>query len=307
MFKPMKRTACSVALLIGGTLLRGTSPAPAQINRGLPEELQGVGVDEKLDELLPLELWFQDSDGKSVQLQQLFGGRRPVILTFNYFRCPMLCTLQLNGLVDALREIDLDPGEDFEILSISFDPLESPPLAASKKKTYMEQYARPGAARGWRFMTGKSDAIRTLTAATGFHYKWNEQAGEWAHKATLIVCTPDGRISRYMGGVMFDPPTLRMSLVEASQGKIGTIFDAVFLSCFHYISKDGRYTASVMGIMRLGGVLTMVALGGVLLFFWRFDARRRRQAAAAVVGERSMIAGPAARADDVIKAEGDRK
>ncbi|RMF71963.1 MAG: SCO family protein, partial [Planctomycetota bacterium] len=215
---------------------------------------------------------------------------------------PMLCTLQLNGLVDALREMNLDPQTDFTILSVSFDPLETSSLAASKKKTYMQQYARPGAAGAWRFLTGKSDAIRKLTDAVGFHYKWNEQAGEWAHKATLVICTPDGRISRYMGGVMFDPPTLRMSLIEASEGKIGNVFDAVFLSCFHYVSKDGRYTASVLGIMRLGGVLTVLIVGGVLLFFWRYDARRRRMAAVA-----ACAASPASVDEGAERpAEGDR-
>jgi protein SCO1/2 len=250
--------------------------ALAQINRGTPEELVDVRIDEQLDAQLPLDLEFYDEDGRTVRLRDYFDGRRPVVLTLNYYRCPMLCGLMLNGMLDALKKIPLDPDEDFQIVTLSFDPLEQPALAKAKKRSYVNEYGRSSAERGWHFLTGERDPIKSLTAAAGFHYRWVEERQEWAHKASLIICTPDGRISRYIGGVMFDPSTVRLSLIEASDGKIGSFFDQVFLSCFHYVSDDGKYTASAIGLMRIGGVVTLIFLGTVLLTLWIRDAHRRK-------------------------------
>jgi len=258
-------------------------PAHAQINRGTPEDLQDVGITEQLDAQLPLELEFVDEDGQPVKLRDYFSGQRPVILTLNYYRCPMLCGLMLNGLVDVLKPISLEPGKDFEIVTISFDPLEGPDIAKPKKQNYVNEYGRSAAARGWHFLTGKRDEIKALTGAVGFRYRWVEERQQWAHPASLIICTPDGRVSRYLGGVMFDPQTVRLSLVEASEGKIGSVFDEVFLSCFHYVSEDGKYTASALGIMRLGGGLTLVIVAAIILVLWRRDAHRRKQRPASAV------------------------
>jgi len=265
--------ACAVAL--AGT----RAPAVrAQQDASVPKELKGIGVDERLNAHLPTDLTFTDSDGNPVRLADFFG-ERPVVITLNYYACPMLCTLQLNDLVSALREIPLEPGRDFELITLSFDPLEGPKLAAAKKRNYVAEYGRPSASRGWHFLTGKQDAILRLTRAVGFRFKWNAEQQQWAHPATAIICTPDGRISRYLG-LPYDPRTLRLSLVEASQGKIGTLFDRVFLTCFHYIDNQGRYTANVMGIMRLGGAAVVVFL--VLLFLVLETGRRIRRRSSAV-------------------------
>ncbi|MFQ5807771.1 MAG: SCO family protein [Phycisphaerae bacterium] len=273
-FRRRFRALVSLLLLTVGA---ATVPARAQINRGTPEQLQDVSITEQLDAQIPLDLQFADEDGRAVRLRDYFTGERPVILTLNYYRCPMLCGLILNGMVAGLKPISLDPGEDFEIVTVSFDPLEGSPLAQAKKRNYVNEYGRSSAAQGWHFLTGQRDEIKALTGAVGFHYRWVEERQQWAHPAALIICTPDGRVSRYLGGVLFEPQTMRLSLVEASEGKIGSLFDQVFLGCFHYVSDDGKYTASALGIMRLGGGLTLVILATTILVLWRRDANRRRQ------------------------------
>ena len=241
-----------------------------------PEELRGVGVEEQLDTQLPLDLTFTDENGKRIKLGDYFG-KRPVILTLNYYTCPMLCDLTLNGMVDTLKEITLNPADDFEIVTLSIEPLEKPPVARAKKKSYVAEYGRSGARSGWHFLTGKKDQIRALTDSVGFNYRWNDERKEWAHPSTLIICTPEGRVSRYLGGIMFDPRTVRLSLVEASNGKIGSLWDQVFLTCFHYISSDGKYTASAVGLMRVGGVATILLLGMTVLTLWLRESQRRKK------------------------------
>ncbi len=241
-----------------------------------PPELEGITVVQKLDAQLPLETVFTDSTGRQVRLGDLFEEGRPVILTMNYYRCPMLCGLLLNGMVDALKEIDLDPGRDFTLVTVSFDPLEKPSIAKPKKKNYVTEYGHPNAAAGWHFLTGSPESIRALASATGFRFRWNEARQEWAHPSTLILCTPEGRISRYLGGVFFEPKVLRLSLIEASDGKIGTLFDQVFLSCFQWHPEKG-YTAQMMTIMRLGGGLTVAGLAITILILRQFESWRRRQ------------------------------
>ncbi len=255
--------------------------AAAQLNRGEPEEFKGVRVEQKLQTRLPLDCRFVDDRGVPVKLSDYFGKGKPVVLTLNYYGCPMLCGLQLNGLVDVLKKMRLTPGKDFELVTLSFDPLEKPRLARAKKANYIRALGKPGAASGWHFLTGSKDQIRRLTEAVGFYYRWDEKLGEWKHKATTIICTPDGRISRYLGGVAFHPKTLRLSLVEASDGKIGSLWDQAFLTCFHFSVQDGKYTANVMAIMRLGGTLTLLMLGVTILVLWRREVRRRRRLAAA--------------------------
>jgi len=249
----------------------------AQLNRGLPPELDDIGIREQLDGQLPLDRGFIDDQGRRVRLGDYFDGVRPVILTLNYYRCPMLCDVMLNGMIDALKEINLEPGREFEIVTLSFDPLEKHQAAKAKKQSYVEAYGKPGAVRGWHFLVGEKDDIKAVTGAVGFVYRWNEDRGEWAHPAAMILCTPKGRISRYLGGVMFDPQTVRLSLVEASAGKIGTLWDQVWLTCFHYVSGDGKYVPHVLGIMRLGGALTVLILGTTMATLFAREARRRRR------------------------------
>lgn len=238
----------------------------------LPEGVRDVGIDEHLDERLPLEATFTDHDGNKVKLGDYFDGEHPVILTLNYYRCPMLCGLQLNGMVDALREIDWKPGQQFEIVTISFDPLETQQLAHLKRKTYLEYYGDPAAAAGWHFLVGSQKNIAQALDATGYRIAWNEARREWAHAAALIIATPDGRISRYLYGITYKPKTVRLSLVEASEGKIGTTVDKILLYCFHY---DGEgYSLAAFNVARGVAVLTMIVVGGLLLGLWLRERRR---------------------------------
>jgi len=273
----LQRTAATViaSMLVAYLALPS---ARGQRAADVPEELNEVGITQQVDAQLPLDTEFVDEDGRPVRLGDFFG-ERPVILTLNYYTCPMLCTLQLNGLVETIKQLDWVPGDEFEIVTVSFDPVDTPRIAKTKKQNYVNEYGRAEAARGWHFLTGKKASIKRLTEAVGFAYKWNEAQKQWAHSAALILCTPKGRVSRYIGGVMYDSKTLRLSLVEASEGKVGSLWDSAFLWCYHYDATDGRYNVMVTGIMRVGGVGTLLVLGVVLLVFWRREARRRKKPA----------------------------
>ncbi|MCX7016653.1 MAG: SCO family protein [Candidatus Sumerlaeota bacterium] len=253
-------------------------PTPNVSADALPLELQGVGVEEHLDGQLPLGLEFKDELNKTVKLGDYFRSGRPVLLTFNYYECPMLCTLQLNGLVDALRQMDWVPGREFEFVTISFNPAETPTLAKLKKQSYIKEYGKAEAAAGWHFLTGTPASIDAATEAAGFHYKWNEARREFAHVAAGMVCTPAGRLARYLYGVQYDPKTLRLSLVEAAEGKIGSPVDKVILYCFHFDPAKGRYGPAVMNLMRVGGGLTVLAVAIPLVVLWRRDYKRAKSA-----------------------------
>ena len=253
-----------------------TSPCMAQPADKLPDELEGVGVTEHLDTQVPLDLQFVDEDGRQVQLSDYFDGHQPVILTLNYYRCPMLCTLQLNGMIEGLRELNWTPGKQFRIVTVSIDPTETPSLAKAKKKTYLSEYERPSASAGWHFLTGKQKDITALAEAVGFGYRWNPKRKQWMHTAALFLCTPEGKLSRYLYGVQFDASTLKLSLVEASAGKIGSSLDQIILYCYQYDASEGRYGLAAMNVMRAGGGLTAALLGLTLATFWMREARRRR-------------------------------
>lgn len=263
--------ACAMAAVAGVA-------ARAQTAQPLPAGLQNVGLTQKLDAALPLDTSFVDEDGSNVALGDYFSTGRPVLLTLVYYRCPMLCNVVLQGLTDALRRMDWTPGEQFEIVTVSIDPRETPELARDKKRSILEAYGRPQAARGWHFLTGPAADVERLADAVGFEYEYLPQRGEYAHPAALYIVTPAGRISRYLLGVTFDPQTTRLSLVEAADGKIGTLADQFLLYCFRYDAESGRYTAVVWNIMRLGGLATLLVLGVVLALFWRRELRVRRQA-----------------------------
>ncbi len=242
----------------------------------LPSELEGVGIDERLGNPLPLDVEFTDQTGAVVPLRKYFDGRRPVILTLNYYRCPMLCGLQLNGLLDALRELDWTAGENFQVLTVSFDPLETASLAQIKRTNYLKEYGRPQAAAGWHFLTGRQRSIDALLDATGFRIRFNPKTNEWMHAAALILCTPDGRVSRYLKDVRYEPRTLRLSLVEASEGKIGSTVDRFLLFCFHY-DGSGGYRLAAFNVARLTGLLTLIVLAAALAYFWRGERHRKTQ------------------------------
>jgi protein SCO1/2 len=197
-----------------------------------------------------------------------------VVLSLVYYQCPMLCTLTLNGLASALSVLTFDVGKDFDVVTVSFEPKETAPLAAAKKKAHLERYRRPGAAEGWHFLTGDAPAIASLTRAVGFRYAWDAETRQYAHPAGLLVLTPEGRIARYMYGVEYAPRDLRLALVEASQRRIGNPVDAVLLYCYQYDPARGRYAASVLGLVRLGGILTVLGLAAFVLV----SLRRERAA-----------------------------
>jgi protein SCO1/2 len=241
----------------------------------LPEELEDVGVTEKLGDPVPLDLVFVDENGREVTLGDYFDGARPVILNLGYLSCPMLCGLVANGLVDAMSAIDMTAGEEFVVLSPSIDHTESPKLAKLKKQSYVERYGRPAAAQGWHWLTGEEDQIRALTDAVGFGFAWNEERKEYAHAAVVIILSPDGRVMRYLYGIQFDPRTLKLSLVEATDGKTGSSLDRFLLYCFQYDAESGRYGPVARNIMKAGGAITVIVLGGVIGGLWLRDRRRR--------------------------------
>jgi protein SCO1/2 len=250
--------------------------AHAQLNPEAPKEVQGVSVEQKLDQQIPLDLTFTDDNGRPVQLSKYFQGERPVLLSLVYYKCPMLCSLVLNGMVQSLAEIDWVPGEQFEIVTVSIDPQDTPTGARLKKQTYLADYGRAGAENGWHFLTGDSANIERLAESVGFNYTYLEDTGEYAHGATLFVLTPAGRISRYLLGINHSPRTMRLSLVEASEGQIGSPMDKFLLTCFRYDETKGRYAPVARRMMRLGGGVTVLLLGSALLGYWRHEVKSKR-------------------------------
>jgi len=262
-------------LAVAATAVGGA--ARAERRESLPPALEGVGIEERPGVSLPLEATFVDDAGKTVALGEYFGKGRPVVLVLHYSRCPMLCTLVLNGLVEALREVPFAPGRDYEIVTVSLDPTESTALARQKKQTYVAAFERPGASSSWHFLTGREEEIRKLAGALGFGYRYLADRGEYAHPAAIFVATADGRLSRTLYGVRFEPTTVRLALVEAGEGKVGTSVDRILLYCYHYDPSTGRYAPAALKIMRVAGAGTVLALGVLLGTLWLREARRRRR------------------------------
>jgi protein SCO1/2 len=275
--RTVARASLPARLLVVASLLltaslgaQALSPLPSipsktsgAIPTQLPNGLRDVGIEQKLNAPIPLSLLFTDEEGRRVQLKDYFG-KRPVILSFVYYDCPMLCTMVLNGLVRGLRPLSVNPGSDFEIVTVSFDPRETAPLAAAKKRMYLNSYRRPSAAQGWHFLTGDDPSIRALTHAAGFNYHWDESSQQFAHASGIMIVTPDGRMSRYFYGIEFSGRDLRLGLIDASAGKIGTVADQVLLYCFHYDPATGKYGVAIMNVMRLAGLATLLLVGGFI-------------------------------------------
>jgi len=232
-----------------------------------------------LGENLPLDLAFRNEAGDEVRLRDYFG-QKPVVLSLNYYACPMLCTVTLNGLASALNIISMSAGQEFEVVTVSFDPKETPALAAAKKKSYLERYKRPGAADGWHFLTGDAASIGALTRAVGFRYVWDAETKQFAHPAGIVVLTPDGKIARYLYGIEYAPRDLRLAVVEASSGKVGNPVDQIILACYQYDPTTGKYGAAIMRMIRLAGALTVLGLVGFILLMLRREGAARRAAAA---------------------------
>jgi protein SCO1/2 len=247
-------------------------PAWGQENR-FPPELEGVGIDEKLGARVNLDLEFTAENGYQVPLRSFFRSGRPVILNLVYYKCPMLCNLVLNGQTSSLKEVAWTVGEQFDVVTISIDPEEMFNLAVAKKKWYLEQYGRP-AESGWHFLTDYQGNARRLADQIGFHYRWDAATQQWAHAAAIMVLTPDGRVSRYLYGIKYQPRDLRLALTEASEGKLGTVGDKLLLFCFHYDPSSKAYVPFARNLMKLGGVLTVFVLGGFLTVLWRRERKR---------------------------------
>jgi protein SCO1/2 len=239
----------------------------------LPPALEGVTIDEKLGTAVDLDLQFVNESGYEMSLRQYFSKGKPVILNLVYYNCPMLCNLVLNGQVDVLREIPWTAGEEFEIVTISIDPMENWGLAARKKHFYMEAYGRP-AHQGWHFLTDYKGNVKRLAEQIGFRYRWDDRTEQFAHAAALMVLTPDGRMSRYLYGIKHRPRNMRLALTEASEGKLGSIGDKLLMFCFHYDPAARSYVPFARNIMRGGGVLTILILGGILLYLFNRDRTR---------------------------------
>jgi protein SCO1 len=248
----------------------GTGPAAGN----MPAVLENVGFEPQLNAHLPLGLAFRDEAGRNVQLGEYFT-QKPVLLALVYYGCPMLCNQTEQGVVGALRMLSFNPGRDYEVVFVSFDPRESPDMAAQKKESAMTHFRRPETATGWHFLTGSKESIDALTQGANFRYSFDQKSNLFAHASGILLLTPDGRISRYFYGVEYPARDIRLGLVEASAGKIGTPVDRALLFCYQYDPTSARYSASILKIIRLGGVLTMLALlAGILIF-------RRRDIAAA--------------------------
>lgn len=249
----------------------------AQVVEGVPDALKEVGVVEHFDAQVPLDAEFKDSNGKTVTLGQYINGERPVILTLNYYKCPMLCGLQLNGFLQGLKELNWTAGEEFEIVTVSINALETPALALDKKTNYMKQYERAGAGAGWHFLTGGEPAIKAVAEAVGFGFVYDPKTAQYAHAAALMVLTPNGRVARYLYGIEYPAKELRFALMEARAEQIGSPLDRILLYCYHYDSTNRRYTPVAMNIMRLGGGTTALILGSSLGLMWLRDFRRRKK------------------------------
>ncbi len=254
----------------------------------LPPALQNVTFEQRLNEQVPLDLEFVDDAGRPVKLGDYFDDK-PVILVLAYYRCPMLCTLVLNGLVQGMLDVPFDVGRDFRIVTVSFDARETPELAAAKKRTYIDRYGRPGAAEGWHFLTGTQPAIDRLTESVGFHYAYDAAHDEFAHASGIIVTTPSGRISRYFYDIRYSARDLRLGLVEASENRIGSPVDQVLLFCFHYDPREGRYGAAVMRFVRVGGALTLVSLVALLAYMWKRERANARTVHAPRPGDNDPV------------------
>jgi protein SCO1 len=265
------------ALLLSASAARAQaapdSTGPA--SQYMPAVLRNVGFEPKLNSQLPLDLAFRDETGRNIQLRDYFG-QRPVVLALVYYACPMLCDQVQQGVVGTLRMLSFNPGRDYEVVFVSFDPRETPEMAAQKKEVAMTHFRRPETAGGWHFLTGSKESIDVLTKGANFRYFFDEKSGLFAHASGIMLLTPDGRISRYFYGVEYPSRDVRFGLVDASAGKIGTPIDRALLFCYHYDPASGRYSASILKVIRLGGVLTVLCLVAGMLIFRRRDAGKIR-------------------------------
>ena len=271
------RTPRFTATVIGAAgVLLAVAAAPGQVPTD-PTDTSGIGIVEKLNGQVPLELRFTDDTGRSVTLGDYFRGEKPVLLTLVYYTCPGICNALLNGFAYTLADMAWTAGDEFEIVTVSIDPTESYLLADGKKKSYIELYGREAAADGWHFLVGDQENITALAEAVGFGYRYEQGTGLYTHAATLMVCTPDGRMSRYLNDVIFEPTTLQLALTEASQGTIGTPVARFLLRwCYTYDPTTGAYVMAARKVMTIVGGVTLILTVAGLGLLWRRELRTKR-------------------------------
>ena len=251
----------------GQGITQGPLSPPANVR---PPGLKNVGIEQNLNEQIPPGLTFRDETGKTVTLGDFFG-KKPMILNLVYYQCPMLCGEVLTGLESALRVLKFDVGKEFDVLTVSFDPKETPEMASAKKAEYLKRYGRSGAADGWHFLTGPASSIDALTKAAGFQYQYDPKSGQFAHATAIMVLTPEGKIAQYYYGVEFAPKDLRLGLIQASQNKIGTVVDQLLLYCYHYDPDTGKYGAIISRVLQLAAGATVLILGTFLIVMFRMS------------------------------------
>jgi protein SCO1/2 len=251
----------------GQGITQGPLSPPANVR---PPGLKNVGIEQNLNEQIPPSLTFRDETGKAVTLGDFFG-KKPMILNLVYYQCPMLCGEVLTGLESALRVLKFDVGKEFDVLTVSFDPKETPEMASAKKTEYLKRYGRPGAADGWHFLTGPASSIDALTKAAGFQYQYDPKSGQFAHATAIMVLTPEGKIAQYYYGVEYAPKDLRLGLIQASENKIGTVVDQVLLYCYHYDPDTGKYGAIISRVLQLAAGATVLILGTFLIVMFRMS------------------------------------
>jgi protein SCO1/2 len=244
-------------------------------DNGLPKVLNDVGIQQKLNEQLPLDAEFKDENGNIVKIGSYFG-KRPVILALVYYECPMLCSEVLNGLTGSIKGLSFEAGKDFDVVAISFDARENekPDLAKNKKENYVKRYGHEGTENGWHFLTGTQDSIDKVTKAVGFNYKWDEQSNQFAHAGAIMILTPEGKMSKYLYGIDYAPKDVKFALMESAENKIGNPVDQLMLYCFHYDPARGKYGLQVLNVIRLGGILTVIGLITMIVVFWRRNKKK---------------------------------
>ena len=270
------RSIAGIATLLTLAAAAGAQTIPGNVGKssaGLPPALLNVGFEPPLNGQIPLDLGFRDEAGRDVRLRDYFGQQKPVLLALVYYACPMLCNQVEQGVVGSLKMLSFNPGRDYDVVFVSFDPSESPGMAAQKKESAMSHFGRRETAAGWHFLTGSQDSIAALTKAANFRYSFDAKSGIFAHASGILLLTPDGRISRYFYGVEYPSRDVRLGLVDASAGKIGTPIDHLLLYCFQYDPSTARYSATILRVVRLGGIATILVMVAGILIFRRRDVR----------------------------------
>ncbi|MFN0123807.1 MAG: SCO family protein [Blastocatellia bacterium] len=260
-------------LLLAGIVLCQSVVVSAQINKDLPEDIRGLQIDEKLNTNVDLDLTFINEEGQTVTLRDYFSKGRPVVLNLVYYACPMLCGMVTKGVTNVLRDIPWTPGREFEVVTISFDPRETAPLAKAKKEAVLSDYGRPQAREGWHFLVDTNDNAKKLSDQVGFKYRWVEDNKQFAHGSVTFILTPEGKISRYLYGLSYQPRDMRLALTEASNGKVGSTIEQFLLYCYHYDPAARSYVPMARRIMKIGGVVIVSLIAMMLYLFWRRELR----------------------------------